>query len=667
MAPRPPAPPVDALVANRNRNGALGFGAACGFLMFVWKFNEKVQAYKAKKNIKKGTPVAAGLMRMMKRILSQTCDAREVKTVLKLSLMLLLRTVGSVWVAKHWGRIVSSLVTRNFTLMGSLVARFAGTTVALAVLNSLLKYYIATLKSEVREKITRWCHAEYMRPADMIFYKANKVGADKIEHCDHQITSDVDKFSDLFADVLSQSLKPIVDFLVYSIELSRVQGLATPLTLYGWFAFASCVSTVTLPPFGELAAWEQRLEGRFRGAHSELITNCEQIAFLGGERPEKNVLNRAFEAVLGHNRTSINLSFNSECLRQYLNKYFVTVIGLLLVGRPVRLGLHDFPKYTSDQIAQYFTSTWRNMEAMSTSIQDLFELTNRIGKLSGLATRVDRLMHGLKVRQPVLAPEIAAAKQGPHPPTFKRGCDLRFEHVSVYKPDGTLLVRNLNFEVKRGSRVLVTGPNGCGKSSLFRVIRHLWPLVEGTITMPDEKEIYFLTQVNFVPIGTLRDLVIYPLSHDEMLKAGRTDQDVMDVLNWAHVSPENIRDGRADLQFTEDGRVVRPKLPDVRDWSKDLSPGQKQKLAFARLFFHRPTFVVLDECTNGISPDVEKDLYDRCSQLQLAVFSISHKLELKECHDYELHYNGDAEGTWVWSKCSDTIGRYTTREDTHTG
>ena len=36
--------------------------------------------------------------------------------------------------------------------------------------------------------------------------------------------------------------------------------------------------------------------------------------------------------------------------------------------------------------------------------------------------------------------------------------------------------------------------------------------------------------------------------------------------------------------------------------SKDLSPGQKQKLAFARLFFHRPAFVVLDECTNGISP-----------------------------------------------------------------
>lgn len=88
----------------------------------------------------------------------------------------------------------------------------------------------------------------------------------------------------------------------------------------------------------------------------------------------------------------------------------------------------------------------------------------------------------------------------------------------------------------------------------------------------------------------------------------------------------------------EDGRVFRPDLDDERDWGKDLSPGQKQKLAFARLFYHRPSFVVLDECTNGISPDVEKALYQRCTTMNLGVFSISHKIELKEFHDYELHY-----------------------------
>merc|ERR1719168_112699 len=135
-------------------------------------------------------------------------------------------------------------------------------------------------------------------------------------------------------------------------------------------------------------------------------------------------------------------------------------------------------------------------------------------------------------------------------------------------------------------------------------------------------------------------------------------------LRWAHVSPQVVKNGRADLQFTEDGKVVRPELGDVRDWQKDLSPGQKQRLAFARLFYHRPSFVVLDECTNGITPDVEHNLYDRCTNLNLAVFSISHKIELKLFHDKELHYTGDAAGSWSLRQCSETFGQITRSSST---
>ncbi|CAE7742210.1 Abcd3 [Symbiodinium pilosum] len=659
-----PVPQV-VMVRHPRRSGVLGLGAGLLFLSFVSKFSERVQIYKAKnlkiKNTKQQR--VEGLTDLMRFILGSTCSLREFLTVAKLSLMLLLRTVGSVWVSKHWGSIVNSVVSQDFVRLARLVSEFAGATVFLSFLNALLKYYISALRLQVREKITQWCHEKYMRPKEMIFYKANKVGQ-KIDNCDHQITSDVERFSDVFAEVFSQSLKPIVDFLVYSVELSRVQGLTTPLTLYSWFALASCVSAVTLPPFGELAAGEQRLEGNFRGKHSELITNCEQIAFLGGERPEKDVLNASFAELMSHCKRTINLSFNSEVLRQYLNKYFCTVIGLILIARPLRLRSPSLPPFSSDQIAQYFTSTWRNMEAMATAIQDLFELTNRIGRLSGFATRVRQLMLGLQVRPPVLSAEIEAAKQGPNPPVFRQGPHLKFENVSVYRPDGTLLVKDLNFTVNPGQRVLVTGGNGCGKSSLFRVIRKLWPLVEGTITMPDDKEIYFLTQVNFVPCGSLRDLVIYPQSRDEMLAAGYSDDDVRTCLRWAHVSPTVIHDGRAQLEFNDGGHIVRPSLDDVRDWQKDLSPGQKQRLAFARLFYHRPSFVVLDECTNGISPDVEHDLYDRCTRLNLAVFSISHKIELKLFHERELHYHGDLKGSWVMNECSHTRDKITRASST---
>ena len=108
--------------------------------------------------------------------------------------------------------------------------------------------------------------------------------------------------------------------------------------------------------------------------------------------------------------------------------------------------------YTSDMISQYFVSTWKNMEAISSSIQDLFELTNRVGKLSGLAARVNALMSGLEERAPVLEKERLFAERGTNPPRFLSGNNLDFKDVSVYKPDGTLLVKDLNFSVNRGTR-----------------------------------------------------------------------------------------------------------------------------------------------------------------------------------------------------------------------
>mmetsp|Transcript_6757 Transcript_6757/g.18885 ORF Transcript_6757/g.18885 Transcript_6757/m.18885 type:complete len:695 (+) Transcript_6757:110-2194(+) len=642
------------LVKHPRRNACLGFAAAVTFLAFVSRSSKK-QSHNASCNGTEKAHADGGVRHLVTRILSRACNGRELSTLFRLSLMLLLRTYGSVWVSRHWGRMVNSVVILDFSRLRRLVTEFAGMTVLLSLLNSLLKYCRASLRLQLRESITRWCHRTLMQPDGIVYYNVNRLGDSRVENCDHQIASDVARFSDVLTELVSQSLKPAADFLVYSVELSRVQGLATPLTLYAWFVVVSLLSSTAVPPFGELAATEQRLEGQFRCRHSALITHCEQIAFLRGNGPEQRCLDSALDKLLGHCWHTVDMSLKWEIFRQYLNKYFVTVIGLILVARPLQvLRKRTGPlPYTSDRIAEYFSSTWRNMESMASAIQDLLELSDRASELGGFADRLENLMTALESNSLVLGREVENAKAGPHPPTFKRGDLLKFEHVTVMKPDGTILLRDLCLQVERGQRVLVTGPNGCGKSSLFRIISGMWPLVEGTITMPPCSEIHFMPQQTFVPEGTLRDLVIYPRAHVDVLNDNTTDRDIHQCLRWAHVSPLVITDGRAQLEFHDHGKTVRPELDDIRDWQKELSPGQKQRIGFARLFFHRPSFVILDECTNGVSPDVELDLYDRCAKMNMGVCSISHKSELKLFHDLELHYKGDIEGSWTLTPCAE--------------
>lgn len=258
----------------------------------------------------------------------------------------------------------------------------------------------------------------------------------------------------------------------------------------------------------------------------------------------------------------------------------------------------------------------------------------RIGQLSGLASRVDLLFDGLEKRQPILEEEMKKSAEEGNAPKRIISDVLEFNKVDVYKPDGVLLLKHLSITVPPKMRVIITGDNGCGKSSLFRVICGLWPLVSGTLSHPPPEKVYFLSQVNFVPVGSLRQVLTYPHS---VPKSQELDDKLREIMKWAHLE---------DLKC--DG--VKPSLDDTLEWDTALSPGQKQRIAFARLFYANPQYAILDECTNGVAPDVEASLYERCAKMGMAIFSISHKIELKKLHDYELHYRADGTGGWDWIK-----------------
>ncbi|KAJ1366893.1 ATP-binding cassette sub- D member 3 [Parelaphostrongylus tenuis] len=231
---------------------------------------------------------------------------------------------------------------------------------------------------------------------------------------------------------------------------------------------------------------------------------------------------------------------------------------------------------------------------------------------------------------------------------------IRFEKVPIVTPNGDILIESLDLEVPSGRNVLVCGPNGCGKSSLFRILGELWPLFGGRLTKPAKGKLFYVPSVyqcnansdNFcrvtcflrpyMTLGTLRDQVIYPDRQLDMIKKGYTDRDLEELLKNVQLSYVLTREGGWDA---------------TQDWMDVLSGGEKQRIAMARLFYHKPQFAILDECTSAVSVDIEGAMYKLCREMDITLFTVSHRKSLWMHHEYFLHMDG--RGSYQFEKIGD--------------
>jgi ATP-binding cassette subfamily D (ALD) long-chain fatty acid import protein len=200
------------------------------------------------------------------------------------------------------------------------------------------------------------------------------------------------------------------------------------------------------------------------------------------------------------------------------------------------------------------------------------------------------------------------------------------------------LVKNLTFSVKPGDHLMITGPNGSGKTSILRVLAGLWPLYRGKIKRPGVSlnSIVYIPQRPYLSIGTLRDQIIYPHTRADMIKAGKTDQDLLDILKIVYLDYIPAREGGLDV---------------IKEWKDVFSGGEKQRVQLARIFYHKPQFVVLDEATSAVSNDVEALLYSNAKDAGITLITISHRPSLLKYHTYLLRIGEGNDGTkWEWTQ-----------------
>ena len=193
---------------------------------------------------------------------------------------------------------------------------------------------------------------------------------------------------------------------------------------------------------------------------------------------------------------------------------------------------------------------------------------------------------------------------------------LTITDLNIFLPNGQQLLKNLSLELENKKSLLVTGASGCGKSTLLRTLAGIWDYADGKISLPKNSKVMFLPQKPYLPLGTLRRAIIYP----EAEKNSPSDENLKTVLR------------QADLPHLAD------KLNSVEDWSRILSVGEQQRLAFARVILSAPQFIFLDEATSALDEPRELEMYQLLKKVlpDTTIISVGHRSTLYQVHDTEL-------------------------------
>jgi putative ATP-binding cassette transporter len=346
---------------------------------------------------------------------------------------------------------------------------------------------------------------------------------------------------------------------------------------------------------------QEQFNASFRYALVRLRENSENVAFQRGERVERGVLGARFSDVISNAWAILfrNIKFTGWNLSV---SQVAEIFPLIIQG----------PRFFAQEIT--LGDVTQTSSAFGQVHDSLSFFRNAYDNFASYRAVLDRLTG--------LMDADAAARDLPAA-DVEDGENLHVRDLTVRRPDEGILVDDLDLEVAAGTSLLVTGPSGGGKTTLLRSIAQLWPYTNGTVRRPADDGSLFLPQQPYLPLGTLRDALAYPGPGKEM------------------------DDARAAQLLRQ---VQLPQLADqldeVDDWARRLSPGEQQRLGFARILVVQPKVVFLDEATSALDEGLEQSLYTllREELPDMVIVSVGHRSSLRRFHDELLEL--DADGRW---------------------
>ncbi|QLB12286.1 putative ATP-binding cassette transporter [Bisgaardia hudsonensis] len=478
------------------------------------------------------------------------------------------------------------------------------------IFNILLTYYISQ-RFQIQWRI--WLNKRMLNKwtANQAYYKT-QYALSQLDNPDQRIQQDVDAYISNSLSLAIGVISSTVSLVAFSIILwdqsgpMEIAGYQIPhmmvFLVFIYVLISSVIAFKIGKPLIKLNFANEWLNANYRYSLIRLKEYAESIAFYGGEVMEKSLLLKQFDKVIQNiwkmvYRTLKLSGFNIVVSQISVIFPFIIQASRYFAGE-IKLG-------DLIQTAQAFGKVQSALSFYRNSYDNFASYCAVLERLTGFNHSIDSIN----------LPSNVIIKDSEH--------NLIFENLTINTPNGKTLIENINLNITQGTSLLIKGPSGVGKTTLLRTIAGLWQYSEGTIYRPI-KNALFISQKTYLPQGRLIDAMYYPEVSPEIIDINY----VKNIINQVNL-----------------GHLV-DKLEQEDDWTRVLSLGEQQRLAFARLVLHKPKIAFLDEATASMDEGLEDAMYRllRNELKETTIISVGHRSTLHLYHQQQLQISAD--GSW---------------------
>ena len=479
-----------------------------------------------------------------------------------------------------------------------------------SVTAALISYY---LNQRFSINWIEWLNTELLEKwMDKRAYYKSQYMSNNLDNPDQRIQQDIQSYVKTTLSLSTGVIDAVTSMISYTILL---WGLAGPMTLLGveipramvYLVFAYVIFTTLIAfwlgkPLIRLNFANEKLNANYRYSLIRVKEYAESIAFYTGEKIEKNLLYKQFRAVIQNMWDIVFRALKFSGFNLVVSQISVVFPLLIQVGRyfEKQIKLGDLM-----QTLQVFGKLHSNLSFFRNTYDSFAEYKATLDRLTGFHYSVES------------AQKQSKTNITDHP------TDVIFQHLSVKSPLGKTLINDLNLTLPQGDSLLIQGQSGVGKTTLLRTVAGLWSYAQGEIFCPQHNTL-FLSQRPYLPQGNLLTALYYPGSTENADFA--EIKQVLEQVQLAH---------------------LQDRLEQEQDWTRILSLGEQQRLAFARLLLHKPKVAFLDEASASLDEGMEHAMYRliRNKLPNTTIISVGHRSTLIPLHQQQLELRVD--GDWV--------------------